>query len=138
MRQQLANNRRLVAADAEREKSSLAQENGQSGNFLLSDGSKCIRSGAQILPSIRSLLIRLAPPSLPAGIRISGRADAGVTHAPRALRVPAATCQYAPDAADQCLLNHSPNRENDNYKKWRLCTLCKCCAMTLEPNGHSY
>lgn len=106
--------------------------------YLMAAVSKCIWSRAQILPSIRSLLIRLAPPWLPSAIWISGRADAGVAHAPRALRVPSAACQYAPDAADQCLLNHSPNRENDNYKKWRLCTLCKCCAMTLEPNGHSY
>lgn len=119
-------------------------------SYLMADLSKCIWSlpgsvavrldgnCTKIVPSIRSVLIRLAQPSSSSCIWISGRAEAGVAHVPRLLRVPSAACQYARDTVDQCLLNHFPNRENDNYKKWRLCTLCKCCAMTLEPNGHSY
>lgn len=119
-------------------------------SYLMADLSKCIgsllgsvgvrleRNCTKILPSIRSVLIRLAQPSSSSRIWISGRTAAGVAHAPGPLRVPSAACQYARDTVDQCLLNHFPNRGNDNYKKWRLCTLCKCCAMTLEPNGPSY
>lgn len=119
-------------------------------SYLMADLSKCIgsllgsvavrleRNCTKILPSIRSVLIRLAQPSSSSCIWISGRAGAGVAHVPELLRVPSAACQYAQDTVDQCLLNHFPNRGNDNYKKWRLCTLCKCCAMTLEPNGPSY
>lgn len=118
--------------------------------YLMADLSKCIgsllgsvavrlwRNCTKILPSIRSVLIRLARPSASSCIWISGRTGAGVAHVPGLLRVPSAACQYAWDNVDQCLLNHFPNRGNDNYKKWRLCTLCKCCAMTLEPNGPSY
>lgn len=119
-------------------------------SLIWSDLSKCIgsllgsvvvrleRNRTKILTSIRSVLIRLAHPSSSFCIRISGRTEAGVTHVTGLLRVPSAACQYAQDTVDQCLLNHFPNRGNDNYKKWRLCTLCKCCAMTLEPNGPSY
>lgn len=119
-------------------------------SYLMADLSKCIgsllgsvtawleRNGTKILPSIRSVLIRLAHPSSSSCIWISGRTRAGVAHVTGLLRVPSAACQYARDTVDQCLLNHFPNRGNDNYKKWRLCTLCKCCAMTLEPNGPSY
>lgn len=99
---------------------------------------RCERRCTKILPSIQSVLIRLACPSASSRIWISGRAGAGVAHVPGSLRVPSTACQYAQNTADQCLLNHFPNRGNDNYKKWRLCTLCKCCAMTLEPNGPSY
>lgn len=99
---------------------------------------QCERRCTKILPSIQSVLIRLACPSASSRIWISGRAGAGVAHVPGSLRVPSTACQYAQNTADQCLLNHFPNRGNDNYKKWRLCTLCKCCAMTLEPNGPSY
>lgn len=116
--------------------------------YLMADLSKCIesllgsvaaqleRNCTKILPSIRSVLIRLAHPS--SCIWISGPTGAGVAHVPGLLRVPSTACQYARDTVDQCLLNHFPNRGNDNYKKWQLCTLCKCCAMTLEPNGPSY
>lgn len=119
-------------------------------SYLMADLSKCIgslpgsvavrlwRNCTKILPSIRSVLIRLAQPSASSCIWISGRTGAGVAHVPGLLRVPSPACQYAWDNVDQCLLNHFPNRGNDNYKKWRLCTLCKCCAMTLEPNGPSY
>lgn len=96
------------------------------------------RNCTKILPSIRSVLIRLAHPSSSSCIWISAWPGAGFAHVPGLLRVPSAACQYARDTMDQCLLNHFPNRGNDNYKKWRLCTLCKCCAMTLEPNGPSY
>lgn len=119
-------------------------------SYLMADLCKCIgslfgsvatqraRNRTKILLSIRSVLIRLAQPSSRRCIWISGRTGAGVAHGPGPLRVPSAACQYARDTLDQCLLNHFPNRGNDNYKKWRLCTLCKCCAMTLEPNGPSY
>lgn len=99
---------------------------------------RCERRCTKILPSIQSVLIRLARPSASSRIWISGRAGAGVAHVLGSLRVPSTACQYAQNTADQCLLNHFPNRGNDNYKKWRFCTLCKCCAMTLEPNGPSY
>lgn len=105
---------------------------------VASVAARCERRCTKILPSIQSVLIRLACPSASSRIWISGRAGAGVAHVPGSLRVPSTACQYAQNTADQCLLNHFPNRGNDNYKKWRLCTLCKCCAMTLEPNGPSY
>lgn len=119
-------------------------------SYLMADLSKCIssllgsvavqreRNCTKNLLSIQSVLIRLVHPSASSCIWISGQTGAGVAHVPGLLRVPSAACQYAQNTVDQCLLNHFPNRGNDNYKKWRLCTLCKCCAMTLEPNGPSY
>lgn len=96
------------------------------------------RNSLKIVSSIRSALIWLLRPSSSSCIWIKGRTGARLTHDPGSLRVPSVACRYAQNTVDQCLLNHFPNRENDNYKKWRLCTLCKCCAMTLEPNGLSY
>lgn len=71
-------------------------------------GSEVSPAPRKILPSIRSVLIRLALRSSAACIWISGGARAGVAHVPRPLRVPSAACQYAPGAVDQCLLNHFP------------------------------
>lgn len=96
------------------------------------------RETERIFLSIWSVIIRLARLSSSSCVWISGQTRAGVAHVPGLLRVPLAICQYAQDDMDQSLLNHFPNRGNDNYKKWRLCTLYKCCAMTLEPNGSSY
>lgn len=73
------------------------------GSVAVQYGRHCTK----ILPSIRSLLIRLVRPSSSFYIWISGWTKAGVTRAPRLLRAPSTACQYAWNTADQCLLNHS-------------------------------